>query len=202
MRAAAGVWRWRRNPLRRATDRAEAWMTLVAALLLVTAAPLIGWISGAAADESLERQARAQRQQRQQVTATVLGPAPAAPAGAYLPDTSAVTGKHPLVIAEWTAADGGKRTGRLASRLREPRVGDSFGVWTDRQGRVVGRPMNATAVRVNTVLAGVAAALASAVLVESVRRLVLWRLVRRRHERLDRAWATVGPDWGRAGAGS
>ena len=31
MRAAAGVWRWRRNPLRRATDLFEAWVALVAA---------------------------------------------------------------------------------------------------------------------------------------------------------------------------
>jgi hypothetical protein len=45
-------------------------------------------------------------------------------------------------------------------------------------------------------------ALLAAGLVECGRRLVLWRMVRRRYARLDRAWEQAGPDWGLTGAGS
>jgi hypothetical protein len=82
------------------------------------------------------------------------------------------------------------------------RVGDTFTLWTDRAGRIVNRPLDAATVQVHAALAGFGAALASAGLIECVRRLVVWRLMRRRFERLDRAWAKAGPDWGRMGAGS
>jgi hypothetical protein len=50
-------------------------------------------------------------------------------------------------------------------------------------------------------LLGIGAAAAAAGLVEGGRRAFVWRLTRRRYARLDRAWADVGPDWGRTGAG-
>jgi hypothetical protein len=62
--------------------------------------------------------------------------------------------------------------------------------------------MDPATVEVHAALAGVGAALAWGLVLECARRLVLWRLVRLRHADLDRAWAAVGPDWGRAGAGS
>lgn len=40
MRAVGGLRRWRRNPLRRATDLAEAWLALTVLLLVTLAAPL------------------------------------------------------------------------------------------------------------------------------------------------------------------
>ncbi|MGW4148547.1 Rv1733c family protein, partial [Streptomyces albogriseolus] len=81
VRAVSGLWRWRRNPLRRATDLAEAWLALTALLLVTLAAPLIGVLSGIAAHTSLQRSVRAQQQSRHVVTAAVvreLDPAPAA----------------------------------------------------------------------------------------------------------------------------
>ncbi|MFF0447569.1 hypothetical protein ACFYT4_14380 [Streptomyces sp. NPDC004609] len=201
MRAAAGLWRWRGNPVRRATDLVEAWVALVAALLIVSAAPVIGWITGGLTEESMRQQARAQRQQRLQITATVLGPAPESSTRMYLPGVPASQERR-SVIAAWTAADGSRHTGRLASPLARPRAGDTFTVWADRSGRITGRPLDASSVRTQGVLAGVGAALASAGLTEGARRLLVRQLVRRRHARLDRAWAAAGPDWGRAGAGS
>ena len=46
MRAISGLWRWRRNPLRRATDLAEAWTCLLALLLILVAGPVIGSATG------------------------------------------------------------------------------------------------------------------------------------------------------------
>ena len=46
------------------------------------------------------------------------------------------------------------------------------------------------------------AALLAAGLIEGVRRLVVWRMVRLRYDRWDQAWDKAGPDWGRTGTGS
>jgi len=58
MRAVTGLWRWRRNPLCRATDLAEAWVALVALVLIAVVAPVTGALVGAAADGSLQQAAR------------------------------------------------------------------------------------------------------------------------------------------------
>ncbi|MET7617314.1 hypothetical protein [Streptomyces sp. NPDC005408] len=202
MRAATGVWRWRRNPLRRATDLLEAWVALVAAVLLVTAAPAFGWLSGSLTDDSLRQSVRIQRQQRHPVTATVLRPAKEPKPPAYDPEGSATREKRRPVVAKWTAVDGSRHTGNVSTVLRTARPGVTFTLWTDRTGMIVNRPMDAATARVHAVLAGIGAALSAAGLVECTRRLVVWRLVRRRYARLDRAWAAAGPDWGRTGAGS
>ncbi|MGW6456211.1 Rv1733c family protein [Streptomyces sp. NPDC055078] len=202
MGAVTGVWRWRHNPLCRATDLAEAWVALVAVLLLVLAAPALGWISGSMTDESLRQQARQQTQQRRPVTATVVGLAPPAGTPVYDPDAASALDRRQPVIARWTSADGGRHSGTLSPLLKNPRAGDRFTLWTDGEGRVLSRPMDMTTVRIHAVLAGIGAAFFSALLIECARRLVRRRLVRRRYERLDRAWAAAGPDWGRAGAGS
>ncbi|MFC4607633.1 hypothetical protein ACFO9E_07380 [Streptomyces maoxianensis] len=202
MRTATGVWRWRHNPLRRATDLFEAWVALVAAVLLVTAAPAVGWITANQTDESLRQSVRMQRQQRHAVTATVLRPAPPHKPAPYDPESSAAGEQRRPVVAKWTAADGSRHTGTVSTVLRTVRPGDTFTIWTDPAGRIVNRPMDAATAGVHAVLAGIGAAFAAAGLVECARRLVVWRLVRRRYARLDRGWAAAGPDWGRTGAGS
>lgn len=202
MRTATGLWRWRHNPLRRATDLFEAWVALVAAVLLVTAAPAVGWITANLTDESLRQSVRMQRQQRHAVTATVLRPAPPHKPAPYDPESSAAGEQRRPVVAKWTAADGSRHTGTVSTVLRTVRPGDTFTIWTDPAGRIVNRPMDAATAGVHAVLAGIGAAFAAAGLVECARRLVVWRLVRRRYARLDRGWAAAGPDWGRTGAGS
>ncbi|CAM5324543.1 Integral membrane protein OS=Streptomyces glaucescens OX=1907 GN=SGLAU_03710 PE=4 SV=1 [Streptomyces glaucescens] len=100
MRALSGLWRWRRNPLCRATDLAEARLALTALLLMVLVAPLLGVLVGSATQESLHRAAREQRLTRHQVTATVLrGPSTARPTPRPSPATpapeSSPAGPHP-----------------------------------------------------------------------------------------------------------
>ncbi len=176
-------------------------MALVAALLLLVAAPAVGWITGTLTDESLRQSIRAQRQHRHPVTATVVRPAPVPKPSPY-DSEPAGGGNRRAVVAKWTAVDGSGHTGTITTMQRTVRPGDTFTLWTDRAGRIVNRPMDEAAVGVHAVLAGIGAALTTAGLVEGVRQLLVWRLIRRRYACLDRAWAAAGPDWGRTGAGN
>jgi hypothetical protein len=202
VRAALGLWRWRHNPLCRATDLLEAWVALAAALLLVTAVPVAGWTAASLSDASLRESARVQRLERRTTTATVVRPAPHPRPPGFDPESGGADNARRLVVAKWTAPDGSGHTGTVTTRLRTAHPGDTFTIWTDSSGRMVHRPMDPSAVAVHATLAGSGAALIAGGLVECARRLVVWRLVRHRLADLDRAWAAVGPDWGRTGAGS
>ncbi|MER6082135.1 hypothetical protein [Streptomyces sp. NPDC001833] len=201
MRAIRGLWRWRRNPLRRATDLAEAWVALAALVLIVVAAPLLGSFVGAAAQDSLQRSVRQQQHDRHLVLATVvrkLGGAPVEPD----PDATSVHDTRSRVLADWTAPDGTRQEGPVLTTIKSPHKGDHFDVWTDRQGVVTARPLDTATATTHAVLAGFGAALLAAGLVEGGRRTIVWRMVRRRYARWDQAWDRAGPDWGKAGTGS
>ncbi|MFJ2439507.1 hypothetical protein ACIOWG_03385 [Streptomyces sp. NPDC087658] len=197
-----GLWRWRRNPLRRRTDLTEAWVALAALLLLALAVPAAGRLCGGALDTALRESIRSQHEQRRPTTAEVVSLAKERDSLVY--DTESATGPETgrRTIATWHLADGTGRTGTVSAPLTDPRPGDTFLLWTDRQGNPVRPPMDLVTARFHAVVAGVLAATLAAALVECGRRLIVWRLVQRRYERLDRAWARAGPDWGRTGAGS
>ncbi|MEU1012407.1 hypothetical protein [Streptomyces sp. NPDC005890] len=201
MRALTGLWRWRHNPLRRTTDLAEAWVALVALLLIAVAAPVAGCLVGAAAQNSLQRSARQQQHARHLVTATVVrdlgGVMPETD-----PDTSSARETHSRVLASWAGPDGTAQHGPVLADLQSPHRGDRFSLWTDPHGRITTRPLDSATATTHAVLAGVGTALLAAGLVEGGRRLTVWRLVRRRYARWDQAWDRAGPDWGKAGTGS
>ncbi|RII08058.1 hypothetical protein DSC45_33805 [Streptomyces sp. YIM 130001] len=201
MRAVVGIWRWRRNGLRRRTDLVEAWTALVAVALIVFAAPAVGWIVGSTADEALQRSVQAQHDTRHRVTATVLTKVAAPPLDPD-PETSTARDSGSRVTARWAAPDGSRRSGPVKANLRSPEPGDRFRLWTDDRGRPATRPLDSATAGSHAVLAGVAAGAMSAGLVEGARRLVVWRLVRARYEAWDSEWAKAGPDWGRTGTGS
>ncbi|MEU6537395.1 hypothetical protein [Streptomyces sp. NPDC047000] len=201
MRAIGGLWRWRHNPLRRTTDLVEAWLALAALLLVLAGAPVVGAAVGTVAQDSLQRSVRDQRGARQLVTATVvrrLGQA------VVEPDLEAGTaqGIRSRVRATWTAPDGTAHRGTATTALRSPAAGDRFTFWTDRHGRPVPRPLDPATATAHAVLAGCGAAMLAALLVETARRVIVWRMVRRRYARWDQAWDSAGPDWGRTGTGS
>ncbi|CCK32294.1 hypothetical protein BN159_7915 [Streptomyces davaonensis JCM 4913] len=202
MRAISGLWRWRHNPLRRATDLAEAWVAFSALLLILVLAPVTGAAVGAFAQSALQESVREQRASRHLVTATVTEALGDSPLNSD-PETAA-TGREvrTRVLADWTAPDGTPRHGPVTARIEDPRPGDHFTIWTDRQGRVAARPLDSTTATTHAVLAGFGAALLSIGMIESARRLIVWRMVRRRYARWDQAWDRAGPDWGRTGTGS
>ncbi|CAM5646632.1 putative protein OS=Streptomyces alboniger OX=132473 GN=CP975_03980 PE=4 SV=1 [Streptomyces alboniger] len=201
MRAITGLWRWRHNPLRRGTDLAEAWLCLAALLLVLVAGPVLGWLVGGVAQDALQRSVREQRESRHEVTATVVRELDRSPLDTD-PETSAGRDLRSRVTADWTGPDGTAQHGTVLAALRSPHRGDHFTLWTDRHGRVAARPLDSATATTHAVLAGVGAALLTAGVIEAGRRLALWRMVRRRYARWDRAWDRAGPDWGRTGTGS
>lgn len=203
MRTAMGVWRWRRNPLRRPTDLFEAWVAFAALVCFLVVAPAIGWVAGLQVDGTLQRAAREQRQERYLVPAVVVRPGPEPLAGASAESSAPrQSPQRTRIVAAWTAPDGSSHQGTVPAAEEPPRAGDRFRIWTDTRGEVVGRPLDPSSASFHAGTAGLAAALAAAALAETVRRIVVRRLMHRRYIRLDRAWAAAGPDWGRAGAGS
>ncbi|WP_329055325.1 hypothetical protein OG873_38960 [Streptomyces violaceus] len=201
MRAISGLWRWRRNPLCRATDLAEAWVALAALLLILLVAPVAGFLVGGAAQDTLQQSVRTQHEARRLVTATVVRKLDPSPLDAA-PETSTGRDLRNRVLADWTAPDGTAHQGPVLAGLKDPQQGDRFRIWTDRHGRMVARPLDSATASTHAVLGGMGAALAAGGLVEGGRRLIVWRMVRRRYARWDQAWDKAGPDWGRTGTGS
>lgn len=199
MRALSGVWRWRHNPLRRATDRREAWVALVACALLVLAAPALGWYFGSRADDALQESVRAQHAGRRLTTATVVRRAAGARHFVADPEVSTDRVTQTAVLARWRAPDGTVRRATVITTSRHTAAGARVRIWTDREGRLALRPMDAPTAHTHAALAGFGAAMLAALLIEAGRRLIVWRMLRGRYDRLDRAWAKAGPDWGRAG---
>ncbi|WP_338015976.1 Rv1733c family protein [Streptomyces sp. CB02923] len=200
VRVIAGLWRWRRNPLRRTTDLLEAWVALATALLIALGGGFAGWAAGRSAHDALLRSVRTQAQERHQVWATPDRTAPRTPA-ALDPEGSAGRDTHRRVDARWTAPDGSEHRGPVAA-AGAVRPGERFRIWTDGQGRVVPRPMDASTARAHAALAGLGAAAAAAAVAEGGRQLVTRRMLACRYRRWEREWERAGQDWGRAGAGS
>ncbi|MFD9904301.1 hypothetical protein [Streptomyces sp. NPDC059063] len=200
MRAIAGLWRWRHNALRRGTDLAEAWVALVALVLIAVAAPVVGTVTGTLTHDALLRSVAAQHKARHSVAATVLQKLDK-PSVDLDPETASRDARR-RVLASWTGPDGSGHAGVVVSDLKSPRPGDRFRVWTDKDGRVVARPLDPATALTHAALAGFGAALACAGLVEGARRLIVWRQVQRRYARWDQAWDRAGPDWGKTGTGA
>ncbi|MBC9715968.1 hypothetical protein H9Y04_25840 [Streptomyces sp. TRM66268-LWL] len=201
MRTITGLWRWRGNPLRRATDLAEAWVALAALLAMLLVAPVVGAAVGASSSAALQRAVQVQHDSRHGVQATVdkisghtrLDPDP---------ETSAERDPSVRVHADWQAPDGTWQRGVVPSGMTDPQPGDRFLLWVDEQGSPVAKPMATGTAGIHGALAGIGAAGLTVGLVEGLRRLALWQMLRRRYARWDTEWAQAGPDWGRTGTGS
>ncbi|MGW1156065.1 Rv1733c family protein [Streptomyces rubiginosohelvolus] len=191
----------RDNPLRRATDRREAWVALGALLLLVVGAPAAGLAGGSIADDALQQSVRAQHQERHPVDAVVVGRAPGRERYVGDPEGGSERAARIWVVASWQAPDGSRRTGEVATASRSGAPGSPLRIWTDAAGLPVAPPMDGRAARSHAVLAGIGTFLLAAGCVEAGRRVVVGRMVRQRYARLDREWAAAGTDWGRAGTG-
>ncbi|NED91095.1 hypothetical protein G3I76_64805 [Streptomyces sp. SID11233] len=202
MRALSGVWRWRHNPLRRATDRHEAWVALVAFVLLVLAAPASGWFFGSRVDGALQQSVRAQQARTHLTTAVVVRRSAASRHFVADPEISTDRAAMTTVLARWHAPDGTARGATVTTSSRNTAPGARVRIWTDAEGHPALRPMDAPTAHTHAALAGLGATMLAALLIEAGRRLIVWRMVRQRYERLDRAWAKAGPDWGRTGTGS
>lgn len=181
------MWRWRANPLKRRSDRVEAWVVLIAFLLAA-----VGGMTAAVLTWSAARDvAQEQRVERQRVPAVVTQPADPEARETFYKAPNADTTRVPV---RWSAPDGTVRHG-TAEVPDGSRAGTSVAVWIGPDGGQTAAPPG-TAMAV--LQAGLCAGLASGTVVALVcaaQAGVRGRIDRRRATAWERAWAEVEPHW-------
>ena len=179
-------WRFDRNPLRRASDRAETVVLIVLVVAFLLSAPLVALASGAWAHAAAQRAELAQAASWRQVTAVTLvaaGP-PAMGSGNLASEAK----------ARWTAPDGTSVTGDLPVPYGTG-VGATFRVWVTPDGHLVQQPMNDSQVASLTATAEAGGVIALAIVVALAGAATRWLLDRRRMADWDADWHATGPRW-------
>jgi hypothetical protein len=173
------------NPLRRASDRAEAWIWAGLLVIFLTAGPMAALAAGQWTAHAARIETSAQPHA---VRAVLLQPAtvPAGPA-------AAVRGAQVWVRARWESAGGFARTGEVPAPAGAA-AGTAVTVWLNAAGRVTGPPQRDEFV-FGAVLTAVMtlAVMAFALLV--VLRLIQCGLDWRRLAAWEAAWRATGPRW-------
>ncbi|HUY49620.1 MAG TPA: hypothetical protein VMV92_28545 [Streptosporangiaceae bacterium] len=177
------------NPLRRGSDRAEAWVRLGLVVVFLVASPLAAVALGHLTSHASMSAARAQAASERQVTAVLVGKATRA-------SDDPLYGSSELVWARarWTAPDGARRTGEVPAPVGSM-SGRRVSIWVDSSGQLVYPPIGQgqIASRVVAVVALTPAALGVILLI------TLWLtrrfLDRRRMTRWAAEWSAVEPQW-------
>ncbi|MGW3248924.1 Rv1733c family protein [Streptomyces sp. NPDC001070] len=186
MKNSVVFWRWRRNPLRRGTDVAEAWTGVAAAVLVAVGAPAAGAATAVAVEHDALHQGDGMRQVRAVVTEDA--------ADAVENDYTGSTGKVRATV-RWTAPDGAAHTG-TARVDPNSRAGSTTRIWVDRHDDIREPPLTPVQAEVQGQVFGVLAAVGACGLVLAGRWAVRVRIDRHRAQAWDREWAEVGPSWG------
>jgi hypothetical protein len=178
--------RFDRNPLRRASDRAETVVLVLLTLAFLVAAPLAALACGGWAHTAAHRAELAQAASRRLVTVVVLA-RPAAPAlGAGDGGTTAA--------ARWTAPDGTVVEGEVPVPYGT-QAGDRFRLWSTQDGHLTGQPMNDSQAASLVILAEVGSVAGVALALASAGGLARWSFNRRRIAAWDVDWQVTGPRW-------
>lgn len=179
------------NPLRRGTDRLEAWIRIGLVLAFLIGAPLAGWGAARWVDSAGSQAALAQQASDHRVTAILLR---SLPRGADYPHS--VTLKLGWAAARWTAPDGSARTGEVQAPLGA-RAGSGVQVWTDRTGTLTGPPLQRGQVGGWVLMIALIAPIVLALALLMVRGIAGRLLDRRRLASWGQAWSAVEPQWTR-----
>ncbi|NJP52990.1 hypothetical protein HCJ93_23700 [Streptomyces sp. SBST2-5] len=183
------LWRWRRNPLKRRSDRIESWFLLASWVLTL----LIAVAAGAGVARSVEQELARERAEWRRAEAQLTEPAPGTPRD----DGRDSRADHVWATARWTAPDGASHTGQIRVPAGSA-AGTPVTVWTDREGRQVTRPTTASEARFRAALVGATAAVGASLIPVAAVRAVRRRLEERRLEEWGDEWARLGPQWGRS----
>jgi hypothetical protein len=188
MRTAPGRPRWKArlartlgldgNPLRRASDRAEAWIRAGLLAVFLTAGPIAALAAG-------------------QWTAHAASAGTSAPPHAVhavlLQPATAVLGGQVWVKARWETAGGSARTGEVLAPAGAA-AGTAVTIWLNASGRVTGPPQRgepAFAAVLTAVVTLAVMALAMLVVLRLVQHFLNWR----RLAAWEAAWRATGPRW-------
>ncbi|MFC8358531.1 hypothetical protein ACFUIY_01540 [Streptomyces griseorubiginosus] len=181
------LWRWRRNPLRRRSDRVETWIVLTTWIVALAGGLLAGKAAGSAMEDDLAHRRAAVHA----VSAILTEDADAAPAV-----TEDGIGATVHAKVRWTAPDGSVHNG-LARTAPGRAKGSPVTVWIDRRGDVVRAPLAADQAGLQSALTGVLVAAGTGALSFGCGRLARLRLDRRRMRDWESEWARVAPSGGR-----
>lgn len=176
------------NPLRRTTDRLEAWLRLAGLVLLMIAVPLGALMCGRTADHVLAGQAWVQHRSDHLVSAVLTQAAPSEPYGSYMADTGV------WVQARWTAPDGGRRSGQVLAPGGTS-AGRTVQIWVDPAGASVEPPAGHEDVVDSAFAVGVISGLFLVLLLMASQAIAQHALDRRRLAAWGTAWRATGPRW-------
>ncbi|MBQ0853720.1 hypothetical protein ACFU9Y_22165 [Streptomyces sp. NPDC057621] len=174
------LWRWWPNPLRRRSDRIEAWTMLAVAL----SALLAGTLGGLWATRSVELNLARERDEWRPVIGVLAERAPGTASGS----------EQVWAEVRWPAADGPAHRGQTRVDPGSA-AGTPVTVWTDLQGRMVTRPATEAQASLRAGLIGVLVGTTAALVPLAGGRLLSERLQRRRLDQWDTEWERVGPQW-------
>lgn len=181
------MWRWRASPLRRRSDKAEAWVILLAFVLVVlggAAAAVLTWTTA-------WNTAEEQRAERQRVSAVVMKDADTTERETFYKAPNADTTRVPV---RWTAPDGTSRQGTVEVPDGS-KAGTTVPVWVAPDGTQTGPPAGTVTAAFQSGLCAALAAGAVTAVVCAAQSGVRGRIDRHRAEEWERAWAEVEPRW-------
>jgi hypothetical protein len=177
------------NPLRRRSDRAEAWIRLGLVLIFLVVSPLAAVGLGHVTNAASLNAARAQAASERQVPAVLLKKVSRAADDPLYGSSELVWAR-----AQWTAPNGLRRTGEIPAPVGS-KAGHRETIWVDSSGQLVYPPIGQgqIASRVIAVVALTPAALGAVLLI------TLWLirrfLDRRRMTNWAAEWSAVEPQW-------
>lgn len=177
-----------RNPLRRASDRAEGAIVTGLLAAFLASAPFATLMAGHRAYTASIRAVHAEQAARHRVPAILLQDAPK-PAG-----SASATGLVVNVPARWTTPDGSPHTGQVPASGGAA-AGSAVMVWTSASGKLTGPPLRhaqaASRAALDATLAPVLLGLLLLGAGIAARRV----LDKRRLAAWDAAWSVTGPRW-------
>jgi hypothetical protein len=180
-----------RSPLRRRTDRIEAWITALLLAVFLIGAPAAGATAGAWMQHQGWLEQRAQ-QSWHQVPAVLLKTAPALPNF----DLRTSWNYDVMTLARWFGPGGRQLAGQVPAMPGTP-AGTTVQAWVNGFGRATATPLLRGELMKREVGAEVVAPLGLAILLLFVGLVVRWLMDRRRLAGWETNWAFVGPRWSR-----
>lgn len=186
------LWRWRRNPLRRRTDRLRAWIALGLLLAVLAAAPAAMFAVGDAAHRHYRGTAEHEARTGEHRPAVLVHDAPRHPEPG---SDEAKQTRYPVTV-RFTGPDGESRTGKTEV---EPGLSADSTVltWVDADGRITEPPLTAQEIRSRTMGWAILAFLGVVLTGLAAHAITGLVLHRRNLAQWDAAWATTAPRWSR-----
>jgi hypothetical protein len=178
-----------RNPLRRKSDRVEAFILGGLIVAAATVAPLVAVETSHWTYDSAIQMAQVQRETGHQVTA-VLVAAPATTTSGYTV-ASLVEAQ-----ARWTAPDSRPHAGQIPVPAGSSK-GQTFRIWIDAAGDVTGPPLTRAQAADQGTFVGVMAVIVTLMTCIATAGITRFAVNRRRIARWEADWAVTAPMWSR-----